>query len=207
MLDQSSLTWPRAAELGKAIMSMFSIVIITNAGISRTSARHPNDIHQTMLRHVPAEVNVIIHSPCFSSSSCCFSFACIAASLICFPAAAGRRSQWLAVLFAPFGAILRWQLSKLNGRLPKPLTFFPAGTFTANMLACAFDFAVQSAIVARHPLSYWPSLVTTALKAGFMGSLSTVSTFATEVCAFVSAFLPALLAVCPQGRCFWKKED
>ncbi|KAK9825249.1 hypothetical protein WJX74_003303 [Apatococcus lobatus] len=93
----------------------------------------------------------------------------------------GRRGQWLAVLFAPAGAILRWQLSKLNGRMPQPLTFFPAGTFAANMLACACDFAVQSAIVARQPLSYWPSLVTTALKNGFMGSLSTVSTFATEL--------------------------
>ncbi|KAK9821156.1 hypothetical protein WJX74_001885 [Apatococcus lobatus] len=94
---------------------------------------------------------------------------------------AGERGQWLAILFAPAGAILRWQLSNLNGRLPKPLAFFPAGTFAANMLACAFDFAVQSTIVARSPLSYWPNLITTALKNGFMGSLSTVSTWATEL--------------------------
>lgn len=108
----------------------------------------------------------------------------------------GRRGQWLAILFAPAGAILRWQLSKLNGRLPRPLAFFPAGTFAANMLACAFDFAVQSAIVARSPLSYWPNLITTALKNGFMGSLSTVSTWATEVCFHRSHSNPLLILSC-----------
>lgn len=53
-----------------------------------------------------------------------------------------RRSQWLAVLFAPFGAILRWQLSQLNFKLRGGAKWFPLGTFIANMMACTIDFAL-----------------------------------------------------------------
>ena len=53
-----------------------------------------------------------------------------------------RRSQWLAVLFAPLGATLRWQLSQLNFKLPGGAKWFPLGTFVANMVACAIDFSL-----------------------------------------------------------------
>ena len=53
-----------------------------------------------------------------------------------------RRAQWFAVLFGPFGALLRWQLTKLNFRLPGQAKWFPLGTFTANMMACCIDFAL-----------------------------------------------------------------
>ena len=43
----------------------------------------------------------------------------------------------------PFGALLRWQLAHFNGKLPGRMHWFPAGTYAANMLACATIFAAQ----------------------------------------------------------------
>ena len=54
-----------------------------------------------------------------------------------------RRAQWFAVLMGPFGAITRWQLSKLNFKLPGRGKWFPTGTFAANMIACIIDFALE----------------------------------------------------------------
>lgn len=51
-----------------------------------------------------------------------------------------RRSQWLAVLFGPFGCTLRWALSKTNYRLPGKWNWLPVGTLAANMLACLIDY-------------------------------------------------------------------
>ena len=67
---------------------------------------------------------------------------CILAGLDHKPAHAGRRSQWFAIIFGPFGATLRWLLSGYNSRLPRPLHWFPIGTFAANMLACIIDFVL-----------------------------------------------------------------
>ena len=43
----------------------------------------------------------------------------------------------------PFGALLRWKLAHFNGKLPGSLHWFPAGTYAANMVACATIFAAQ----------------------------------------------------------------
>lgn len=43
----------------------------------------------------------------------------------------------------PFGALLRWKLAHFNGKLPGSLQWFPAGTYAANMVACATIFAAQ----------------------------------------------------------------
>lgn len=93
---------------------------------------------------------------------------------------AGRRQQWFALLFAPFGCILRWLLSKLNTMQHRPLPWFPAGTFAANMIACAIDFIIAG-ITNRYTLGYWPSVILFAIRVGYAGSLSTVSTFIAEV--------------------------
>ena len=53
-----------------------------------------------------------------------------------------RRRQWFALLFAPFGAMLRWKLSLLNGSVAG-LKWFPSGTLAANLLACCVDFGLQ----------------------------------------------------------------
>lgn len=54
-----------------------------------------------------------------------------------------RRAQWFAILLGPFGAVMRWQLSKLNFKLPGRAKWFPAGTFAANMIACVVDYALM----------------------------------------------------------------
>ena len=55
---------------------------------------------------------------------------------------AQRRRQWFALLFAPFGALLRWKLALLNGRMPR-WKWFPVGTLAANLIACCIDFGTQ----------------------------------------------------------------
>lgn len=92
----------------------------------------------------------------------------------------GRRQQWFALLFAPFGCILRWLLSKLNTMEHRPLPWFPVGTFAANMIACAVDFIIAG-ITNRYTLGYWPMVILPAIRVGYAGSLSTVSTFIAEV--------------------------
>ena len=93
----------------------------------------------------------------------------------------GRRQQWFALLFAPFGCILRWLLSKLNTRSDKHiLPWFPLGTYLANMIACIVDLIIGG-ITDRYTLGYWPGVILPAIRVGYAGSLSTVSTFIAEV--------------------------
>ena len=91
-----------------------------------------------------------------------------------------RRSQWFALLFAPLGCVLRWHLSKLNTRDVKPLAWLPAGTFAANMAACIVDFIIGG-LQNRYSFGYWAIVITPAVRVGFAGALSTVSTFVSEV--------------------------
>ena len=84
--------------------------------------------------------------------------------------------QFAAVGFgAAFGAWLRWGLSAwLNARLPK----FPLGTLASNLIGgYIVGFAVAYFLV-RHDLSpEWRLFVIT----GFLGGLTTFSTFSAEV--------------------------
>ena len=87
------------------------------------------------------------------------------------------RILWVSTLFTPFGAIARWRLSLLN---PYRKTF-PLGTLIANV--CGSLVAILAvAIDARYLKSDMiPAQLLAALKIGFAGSLSTVSTFVKEV--------------------------
>ena len=84
--------------------------------------------------------------------------------------------QFAAVGFgAAFGAWLRWGLSaSLNASLPK----FPLGTLASNLIGgYLVGFAVAYFLV-RHDLSpEWRLFVVT----GFLGGLTTFSTFSAEV--------------------------
>ena len=90
-----------------------------------------------------------------------------------------RRQHWFALLFAPLGCVLRWLLSKLN-TVERPLRWFPVGTFVANMIACSIDFII-GAVTNRYNLGYWPMVILPAIRVGYAGALSTVSTFIAEV--------------------------
>jgi fluoride ion exporter CrcB/FEX len=88
----------------------------------------------------------------------------------------GQSKAALAVAFAPLGAVLRFRLSKLNG---KAWEHFPIGTFAANMggsiLAVILSIAVSSSDISA------VQVVLMAASTGFTGSLSTVSTFVNEL--------------------------
>eukprot|EP00928_Gymnodinium_smaydae_P037056 TRINITY_DN25794_c0_g2_i1.p1 TRINITY_DN25794_c0_g2~~TRINITY_DN25794_c0_g2_i1.p1 ORF type:complete len:274 (+),score=68.79 TRINITY_DN25794_c0_g2_i1:327-1148(+) len=83
-----------------------------------------------------------------------------------------------ALLCAPPGALLRWALSRFNPRVA-PMPWF---TFLANVLGSAAGgaaavWATRAAHAEENELALW----CTALSLGFAGSLSTVSTFVSEL--------------------------
>jgi len=89
------------------------------------------------------------------------------------------RRFYASVLLAPFGAVARWQLSSLNGTLP--WSWFPAGTFAANMLACILSFVSQGIDTTMTGIKTEYQLLLFALRTGLAGSLSTVSTWVVEI--------------------------
>jgi fluoride exporter len=76
---------------------------------------------------------------------------------------------------AAFGAWLRWGLSVwLNARLPK----FPLGTLASNLIGGYLVGLAVAYFLIRHDLSpEWRLFVVT----GFLGGLTTFSTFSAEV--------------------------
>lgn len=51
-----------------------------------------------------------------------------------------RRAIWVSCLLGPFGVILRWKLSVYNTAQPAALSWFPVGTYLANMIAVVIDY-------------------------------------------------------------------
>mmetsp|Transcript_6643 Transcript_6643/g.8695 ORF Transcript_6643/g.8695 Transcript_6643/m.8695 type:complete len:520 (-) Transcript_6643:485-2044(-) len=96
-------------------------------------------------------------------------------------------------IFAPFGALLRWKLSGLNygTYLGDRYRWFPFGTFVANITACVIAIALQTALtnLTGEPEENftWNKLMLKGIQGGFAGSLSTVSTFASETVGMFSA--------------------
>ncbi|KAL9190752.1 hypothetical protein ACHAXT_000458 [Thalassiosira profunda] len=94
------------------------------------------------------------------------------------------RELWIACLVAPVGTIFRWKLSTLNGKISyRNLTWFPAGTFLANLLGSIVAAGLMAwAIIAEDDEvgGYWKVPGLKALSLGVAGSLSTVSTFVKE---------------------------
>jgi fluoride ion exporter CrcB/FEX len=92
------------------------------------------------------------------------------------------RKMWATALLAPLGAVLRWKLTSWNGRLRgNSWMWFPLGTLVANWTACL----VSSVLTAIEDSSQRfdtniDETLSFALKAGFTGCLSTVSTYVAE---------------------------
>ncbi|GAA5986841.1 hypothetical protein JCM5350_005259 [Sporobolomyces pararoseus] len=96
--------------------------------------------------------------------------------LLIFGPSSYRPRATFAIVFGPFGTLLRFTFSKhLNSLNPR----FPIGTFSANVLAVLI-FAILG-IFARHPNSNLSCSAIKGLEDGLCGSLSTVSTFVVEL--------------------------
>jgi CrcB protein len=88
--------------------------------------------------------------------------------------------NFLAVaLGATVGAWLRWLLSLWLNRHADML---PWGTFAANMLG-GYLVGLVLGVIASHP--EWPQFWRLLLVTGFLGGLTTFSTFSAEVIGFV----------------------
>ena len=76
---------------------------------------------------------------------------------------------------------LPWVAAMSAGQSWSHFSWLPLGTFTANMLACAVDYVLLAIIIGGAIPKNVLRASLLAIKAGGMGSLSTVSTWAAEV--------------------------
>uniref|UniRef100_A0A914VEM0 Uncharacterized protein n=1 Tax=Plectus sambesii TaxID=2011161 RepID=A0A914VEM0_9BILA len=94
-----------------------------------------------------------------------------------------RKNFWLAMAFGPFGALLRHLLSFGNQKTPN----FPVFTLIANEVATAANILIIIIFNMIQPSASSSALATfqlwvrSGLSTGFMGSLSTVSTWINEL--------------------------
>ncbi|GAA5881084.1 hypothetical protein JCM16303_004670 [Sporobolomyces ruberrimus] len=87
-----------------------------------------------------------------------------------------RSRATFAIVFGPFGTVLRYTLSThLNSLSPS----FPLGTFLSNTLATLLISLIS--LFSRHPNSPLSCSALKGLNDGLCGSLSTISTFVVEL--------------------------
>jgi fluoride ion exporter CrcB/FEX len=107
-----------------------------------------------------------------------------------------NRTMFYAMLLAPTGALLRWSLSGWNGTfslLPPTWRWLPVGTLTANVVGCvvsivciALEYRLQNNL-SFDATNFWVIGSLRAVKVGFAGCLTTVSTFVAEVSGFMQS--------------------
>ncbi|KAJ6412698.1 hypothetical protein OIU84_005695 [Salix udensis] len=93
----------------------------------------------------------------------------------------GEAQLWLGCIVAPLGVWIRWFLARLNGRgLGKAgyLKWVPFGTLIANVSAACIMAALATVKKAVHTKIC--DTISTGIQFGFLGCLSTVSTFIAE---------------------------
>eukprot|EP00549_Striatella_unipunctata_P000963 CAMPEP_0118687620 /NCGR_PEP_ID=MMETSP0800-20121206/8484_1 /TAXON_ID=210618 ORGANISM="Striatella unipunctata, Strain CCMP2910" /NCGR_SAMPLE_ID=MMETSP0800 /ASSEMBLY_ACC=CAM_ASM_000638 /LENGTH=527 /DNA_ID=CAMNT_0006584825 /DNA_START=35 /DNA_END=1618 /DNA_ORIENTATION=+ len=91
------------------------------------------------------------------------------------------RTMCFSIGLAPFGALLRWQLSSFNGNVGGAYSWIPMGTLTANLLASVVSIFTLSVDLRAGSEYFWSGATLRAMRIGFSGSLSTVSTFVSEI--------------------------
>lgn len=91
------------------------------------------------------------------------------------------RTMMYSLLLAPPGALLRWYLSGFNGKwLP-----VPAGTLAANIIGSMVSITSIALEYVSPVKGFWRISTLRAIKVGFSGSLTTVSTFVSEANGFL----------------------
>jgi len=99
----------------------------------------------------------------------------------------------LSSILSPFGAIIRWILSRYNGFLSGSWHWFPLGTFITNMLASVISMMAYSLELGYDVgeeisgIDEASILLLSAIKVGLAGCLSTVSTFVAETNGLLSS--------------------
>ncbi|KAM1315940.1 hypothetical protein ACFX2F_019649 [Malus domestica] len=98
-----------------------------------------------------------------------------------FNSSSSEAQLWLGCIVGPFGVWIRWFLARLNGRgLGKTglLKWVPFGTLIANVSAACVMAALSTTKKAVNTKTC--DIVATGIQFGFLGCLSTVSTFIAE---------------------------
>ena len=95
------------------------------------------------------------------------------------------RSVWMAIIFTPPGALLRWLLAvRYNGVAIRPgMDWLPVGTLAANIIGSCISILLLGFQFRyfEDAGSSWPALILSAIGDGTIGSLTTVSTFTKEL--------------------------
>ncbi|KAK8685683.1 hypothetical protein V6N13_041681 [Hibiscus sabdariffa] len=120
---------------------------------------------------------------------------------------------WLACLVAPLGVWIRWFLARLNGRglgSSGVLRWFPFGTLIANVSAAGVMAGLSTAEKLVNNMKF--DTIAMGIQLGFLGCLSTVSTFIAEFNAMREsnhpwrAYNKSTEFVPPNQRC-WPEND
>ncbi|XP_078168031.1 fluoride export protein 1-like isoform X1 [Carex rostrata] len=89
---------------------------------------------------------------------------------------------WLGCVVAPPGVWARWYLARLNGvgiGKNSYLKWFPIGTFLANVIAACIMAALS--VISKAVNTKRSGVILSGIQLGFLGCMSTVSTFVAEV--------------------------
>lgn len=105
------------------------------------------------------------------------------------------RTMIFALLFAPSGALLRWRWSSMNSSfqqtLPPEWKWLPVGTLSANVFGSVVSILMVGLELRLgrkanpYVFNFWRLGAIRAIKVGFAGCLTTVSTFVSEVQSFM----------------------
>lgn len=120
-----------------------------------------------------------------------------------------KKSYSFSILMGAFGALLRFKLSKFNGKYFA--TWFPTGTLMANIIGCLFMSIIQLLLLAlKRPDVLLISnkvhqFILNGFSSGFLGSLTTMSSFINELynldhpwfqhIYFWSTFIPSFIFI------------
>ncbi|KAI5062959.1 hypothetical protein GOP47_0021506 [Adiantum capillus-veneris] len=179
-----------AASLAGLLLGMCAAIISLLAGIDSAKASqliiarsHPEKL--ILAQEISnKKMSVSFHHGILRSMVVAFAAFCLwgaALSLL----VGGRSSQklrilWFACLVAPVGVWMRWHLARFNGKgVCGKVKWLPLGTLLANLIGATL--AAILALLQFVKTNDTAVLLLGGLQLGFIGCLSTVSTFVAEV--------------------------